>query len=78
MGRGGGVGSGAGFGVRVDVNEELKFLGKFTKKQFGRGRGGVGSGGGQVGGVGLVGVRVDVNAMLGVGVMWGMGDVNQK
>ena len=30
-------------------------------------------------GVGLVGgwVRVDVNAMLGVGVMWGMGDVNQ-
>ena len=32
------------------------------------------------GGVGLVGagVRVDVNAMLGVGVMWGMGDVNQE
>ena len=31
-------------------------------------------------GVGLVGaaVRVDVNAMLGVGVMWGMGDVNQE
>ena len=29
------------------------------------------------GGVG-VGVRVDVNAMLGVGVMWGMGDVNQE
>ena len=29
--------------------------------------------------VGLVGgVRVDVNAMLGVGVMWGMGDVNQE
>ena len=24
------------------------------------------------------GVRVDVNAMLGVGVMWGMGDVNQE
>ena len=45
----------------VDVNEELKFLGKFTKI------GGVGSGGqegGQVGG----GVRVDENAMLGVGV----------
>ena len=28
---GGGVGSGAGWGVRVDVNEELKFLGKFKK-----------------------------------------------
>ena len=24
------------------------------------------------------GVRVDVNAMLGVGLMWGMGDVNQE
>ena len=30
------------------------------------------------GGVGGAGVRVDVNAMLGVGVMWGMGDVNQE
>ena len=28
------------------------------------------------GGVGGAGVRVDVNAMLGV--MWGMGDVNQE
>ena len=44
-GRGGRV-----LGVRVDVNEELKFLGrKFTKKNRG---GGVGSGGGQVGGSG--------------------------
>ena len=54
----------------MDVNEELKFLGKFTQKNFGRGGGvgGVASGGGQVGGVRLVvGVRVDVNAMLGVG-----------
>ena len=84
MGGGGrGVGFGGGVwlgGVRVDVNEELKFLGEF-KKKF-RGGGGVGSGGGQVGvGVGLVGgggVRVDVNAMLGVGVMMGMGDVNQE
>ena len=41
--------------------------------------GGVGSGGGYVGvGVGGAGVRVDVNAMLWVGVMWGMGDVNQE
>ena len=32
MGRvGGGVGGGRGSGVRVDVNEELKFLEKFTK-----------------------------------------------
>ena len=50
----------------MDVNEELKFLGKF------------GRGGGQVGGRVGGGVRVDVNAMLGVGVMWGMGDVNQE
>ena len=41
---------------RVDVNEEMKFWGKFTKKN---------SGGGSGVGVGLVGVRVDVNAMLG-------------
>ena len=45
-------GGGRVWGVKVDVNEELKFLGKFTKKKFGGG----GSGGGQVGGgVGLVG-----------------------
>ena len=25
------------WGVRVDVNEELKFLGKFTKKKWGGG-----------------------------------------
>ena len=35
-----------------------------------------GLGGG--GGVDGAGVRVDVNAMLGVGVMWGIGDVNQE
>ena len=62
-GRGGG-GLGRFGGVRVDLNEELKFLGKFTKKNSGGGGGreGRGSGGG-VGG----GVKVDVNAMLGVG-----------
>ena len=38
---------GSGLGVRVDVNEELTFLGKFTKKKFG---GGGGGGGGRVGG----------------------------
>ena len=45
---------------------------KIQKKNLG--------GGGQVGGSGWWGgwVRVDVNAMLGVGVMWCMGDVNQE
>ena len=45
-------------GVRVDVIEELKFLGKF-KKKIGEGGGGV-SGGGSAGG----GIRVDVNEKL--------------
>ena len=49
----GGMGRGVGLGVRVDVNEELKFLGKFTKKKI---RGGVREGRGvRWGGVGLVG-----------------------
>ena len=40
-GGGGGSGSGCGGGgVRVDVNEELKFLLKFPKKKFGGGGGG--------------------------------------
>ena len=69
IGSGGGVwGGGSGWGVRVDVNEELRFLGKFTKKNWGGGGGLVAEGvrcggGGRVGG----GVRVDVNAMLGEG-----------
>ena len=41
-------GWGSGLGVRVDVNEELKFLGKFTKKNCGGG--GRWGGGGRVGG----------------------------
>ena len=48
MGRGGGE-LGGGGGVRVDVNGELNFLGKFTKKNWGGRVGGVGTGG-QVGG----------------------------
>ena len=42
---GGRVGGG---GVRVDVNEELKYLGKFKKKNWGGGGGG-GRRGGRVG-----------------------------
>ena len=39
LGRGGGGGGGGGgSGVRVDVKEELKFWGKFTKKKWGGGR----------------------------------------
>ena len=45
---GGGVGSGGRVGVRVDVNEELKLLRKFTKENSGGGGGpGRGGGGGQ-------------------------------
>ena len=32
--KGGGRVGGSGWGVRVDVNEELKFLGKFTKLEL--------------------------------------------
>ena len=59
FGRGGvgGLGDGSGWGgVRVDVNEELKFLGKFKKIYiFFLGGGSGGSG---------WGVRVDVNEGL--------------
>ena len=37
FGGGGGRGVRLGGGVRVDVIEELKFLGKFTKKKIGAG-----------------------------------------
>ena len=48
----GGQWEGSGWGgVRVDVNEELKFLSKLKKKNFGGGsRGPVGGGGGGGGG----------------------------
>ena len=55
MGGSGGVGvveRGSGWGVRVDVIEELKFLGKFTNKNFLGGGGGVGSWRCRVGGGG--------------------------
>ena len=46
-----GGGGGSGWGVRVDVNEELKLLWKFKKKKnfFWGGGGRVGGGGGQDG-----------------------------
>ena len=53
---------GVGGGVRVDLNEELKFLYKFKKKKFFFFLGGGGSGGGGVGSG--WGVRVDVNEEL--------------
>ena len=65
-------GVGLGGGVRVDVNQELKFCENSKKKFFFFFWGGGGSvaegvmcGGGGSGWWG--GVRVDVNAMLGVG-----------
>ena len=48
LGGRGGEGGGGGGGVRVDMNEELKFLSKLKKKKFGGGVGG-GSGGGSGG-----------------------------
>ena len=53
----------------MDVNEELKFLGKFAKKR----------GGGREGGVGLVGVvRVDLNALSVVGGDMGYGECDPR
>ena len=54
----------------MDVNEKLRFLGKFTTKKSAGGMASVAEGSG--GGSGWWGIRVGVNAMLGVGVMWGM------
>ena len=71
---GGRVGLGGG-GVRVDVNKELKFLGKFKKKirSVGGGGGGVGNG---------MGVRVDVDEGLkffwGIGLVGGSGWIRTK
>ena len=48
------LGGGSGWGVMVDVNEELKFLCKFKKKNLGGGWV-VGGGGGRWGGRGWVG-----------------------
>ena len=76
MGGGGGRGRGqGGCERRIEVFVKIQ-----KKKFFFLGGGGSGGGGGGLvaEGAGGAGVRVDVNAMLGVGVMWGMGDVNQE
>ena len=62
----------SGWGGQGGCERRIEVFGKIHKKIGGGGSGG-GSGGGRV-----VGVRVDVNAMLGVGVMWSMGDVDQE
>ena len=78
----GGVGlGGGGGGGQGGCEQRIEVFVKIKKKKFffGGGGGSVAEGvrwGG--GGVCWAGVRVDVNAMLGVGVMWGMGDVNQE
>ena len=60
-GRGWSGGARVGGGVRVDVYEELKFLGKFKKKNGGESGGGTDRRGGVGNGVGF---RVDVNEEL--------------
>ena len=72
-------------GGQSGCERRIEVFVKFKKKIFFCGGGGGSGGGGSVAegvrwgdGVGGAGVRVDVNAMLGVGVMWGMGDVNQE
>ena len=62
MGGGRGRGRVRGGGVRVDVIEDLKILGKFTKKNWGGGSGGGLGQGGESGWWGWV--RVDVNEEL--------------
>ena len=81
-GKGGRVRLGGQVGCERRIEVEKRIFCENAKKKnffFGGGGGGGSVGGGGVGGRGRVGgVRVDVNAMLGVGVMWGMGDVNQE
>ena len=61
-GSGGWVRGGVGLGGQGGCERRIEVFGKIHKKKFG----GVGRGGGQVGGRVGGGVRVDVNAMLGV------------
>ena len=64
----GGMWSGRGSGVRVDVNEELKFFVKIQKINRGGGGGGAeGVGSGRFVGVGLVGENVEMLNKIGGG-----------
>ena len=62
---------GSGWGGQGGCERRIEVFEKIHKKKIVGGGGGSGSGWWAGGGV-----RVDVNAMLRVGVMWGMGDVN--
>ena len=66
----------SGWGVRVDVNEELKFLQKF-KKNFFFFLGGGGGGGGVRGRIGLGGVSAGCERWGGVGSGGGGGGGGQ-
>ena len=64
-----------GGGGRLDVNEELKFLGKFKKKNGGRGEGGVGGRGGGGGGPGGCERRIEVLVKIKKKIGGGVGGV---
>ena len=68
---------GSGWGVRVDVNEELKFLLKFKKKIWGGGQGGRGGGGVRVGLGGQSGCerRIEVFVKIQKKILGGGGGV---
>ena len=72
MGGGEGVGFGGRVGGQGGCERRIEVFEKIKKIRVG------GQGGGSGGAVGLVGVGADVNAILGVGVIWGMGDVNKE
>ena len=64
MRAGRGVGSGVLVGGQGGCERRIEVFGKIHKTKFGEGGR---EGRGSCGGVGLVGVRMDVNVMLGVG-----------
>ena len=66
-GGGGGGGRWSGWRGQGGCERRIEVFGKIRKKNFGGGGGGGGGGGVRLGGSGWWGVRVDVNAMLGVG-----------
>ena len=80
MGGLGGVGGGVGWGVRVDVNEELKFFAKIRKKIGGGGGRGWVRQGGWMGGQGGCERRIEIFVKIqkkklggGSGSGWGGG-----